>query len=137
MKAIQLKDRDRAADIREVQLSCLVHLAKADSVLKSIETRTITAIMEATGIDARKAVPALGQPGDPDVSALRELTPLAKQQFMKMLWLLALCDGTLHAAEEETIYRIGDMIGVERRSMTEIERYVATCFDRDGLLATA
>ena len=37
--------------------------------------------------------------------------------------------------EERLIYQIGDMIGINRRTLVGTQRFVAVCLDRDGQLA--
>lgn len=131
------QDRTDAAAIHAAKLACLLRLAKADSVLKQVETHTIAAIMEATGAEAGDNALDLDRSPQHDITALRDMPPDLKQQFMKLLWLVALCDGDLHSEEERLIYQIGDMIGVDRRALAETQRFVSLCLDRDGQFSGA
>lgn len=129
------QDKSNSAAVHAAQLACLVHLAKADSVVKQVESHTIAAIMAASGADADPQALQMAEMPHHDISALRDLAPGVKQKFLKMLWLLALCDGDLHAEEEQLIYQVGDMLEVDRRTLAETQRFVALCLDRDGMLA--
>ena len=112
-----------------------MRLATADYVLKRVESQTISAIMQATGASSIDDTPNTANAPLQDITALCALSPTMKQQFMKLLWLLALCDGDLHTEEERLIYQIGDMIGIDRRTLVGTQRFVAVCLDRDGQLA--
>lgn len=125
------RDTYQGAAVRAAQLACFVHLAKADSMVKHVETDTIEAIMAATGPAAERVTCEPRSPSH-DITPLRDLDPGLKQQFMKLLWLLALCDGDLHAEEERLIYQIGDMIDVDRRTLAATQRFVTACLDPDG-----
>ena len=129
------QERIDIAAIHAAQRACLMRLATADSVLKRVESRTISAIMQATGAVSVDDAPNTANAPLQDITALCDLPLAGKQQFMKLLWLLALCDGDLHTEEERLIYQIGDLIGIDRRTLVGTQRFVAVCLDRDGLLA--
>lgn len=129
------QERIDIAAVHAAQKACLMRLATADSVLKRVESHTISAIMQATGAASIDDTPNTANAPLQDITALCALPPVLKQQFMKLLWLLALCDGDLHTEEERLIYQIGDMIGIDRRTLVGTQRFVAVCLDRDGQLA--
>lgn len=106
----------------EAQKVLLATVAKADGRIRDAEVQTAIAMAkEAPGLprETKKSVMAqMRYLERADInSALQKLksVPLKQRvQTVKLLWVMALCDGELHPQEEVVIFDLADRLGVDR-----------------------
>ena len=115
-------------DIDEtVRTEFLWRLAGADNVLRPVEIETILSLMgrrsEKTD-DVLIATTIEDALADEDLPVLQLLHSDEKKEFARLLWLVAVCDNELHPAEEKLIYRVCDLIGIDRRTQSKIQAKV-------------
>ena len=55
----------------------------------------------------------------------RHLDEDARKDFIAMMWEIVYADGELHEIEDNTIWRIAELIGVEGRDRIEAKRKAA------------
>jgi len=110
----------------EAHETLLTRLAQADGILRPIEVDTIGAILkrlskvqpfEKPNADKSSARQSLSSE---TVGALAELSarPLReRERVIQLLWVVAFCDGELHAREEALVYQFADALNVPRATV--------------------
>lgn len=137
--------RDEASagrdDPRVAAAALLHHVMDADGVRQDVEWDRIKAILE-TSYDVHGAkLDALAKAGEAaDQEAIdlyafttvlnRHLDEAGKVAFVRMLWEVVYADGVLHELEDNTIWRIAELIGVDRRDRVLARRDVAALAPR-------
>ena len=56
---------------------------------------------------------------------MRHLDEAQRVRFVRMLWDVAYADGTVHELEDNTLWRIADLLGVDRRERVATRRQAA------------
>lgn len=107
----------------------LTRIVHADGVVKRVELKTVLALL-GYSIDERNAETAAlmsqierGQLKG-NMTSLLTLSQLPmdrKLNFVRMMWLAALCDGDLHAREEAMIFNIATALEVSRNDVIKLK----------------
>jgi uncharacterized tellurite resistance protein B-like protein len=132
-------DRD---DHRVAAAALLVHAVNADGVRSDSEMAELEVLLkERFSLDDRE-VAALIEAADErnretlDLGAFtgivrRSYTPDGRARIVEMMWEIVFADGTLHEFEDNLVWRVADMIGVERDTRRAIRARVAAARDID------
>lgn len=113
-------------DPRVAAAALLYHVAAADGIVTPAElSRLKTSVAEEFGLDARAAQELLeaGQRADLDAVDLYRFTSVLKGhldeakrvRFVELLWGMTYADGTVHELEDNTIWRVAELLGVSTR----------------------
>lgn len=111
----------------EAQKVLLASVAKADGRIRDAEVRTAIAMAkEAPGLPRETPKTVLAQMRyleradiDAALQKLKTLPLKQREQTVKLLWVMALCDGELHPKEEVLIYNLADKLGVDRATVAK------------------
>jgi len=115
-----------ADDPRVAAAALLYHVMDADGVRQDAEWERMKQILaEAYGLsgDALDKLVAAGEEADDaavDLYAFtsvlkRHLDEQARIDFVGLMWEVVFADGELHELEDHTVWRIAELIGVDRR----------------------
>ena len=115
-----------ADDPRVAAAALMYHVMDADGVRQDTEWERMKEILaEAYGLsgDALDKLVAAGEEADDaavDLYAFtsvlkRHLDEQARIEFVGLMWQIVFADGELHELEDHTVWRIAELIGVERR----------------------
>lgn len=119
--------RDNLADDPRVAAAALmIHVMDADGVRRSGETTALRhALSETYGIsgDDLDALLAAGEKADQEAVDLyaftsvlkRHLDEQARVEFVGVMWDVVYADGELHELEDNIVWRVAELIGVDRR----------------------
>ncbi|MCX7303449.1 MAG: TerB family tellurite resistance protein [Hyphomicrobiales bacterium] len=122
-------DRDKAPgadDPRVAAAALMYHVMDADGVRQDAEWERMKAILaEAYGLsgEALDDLVIAGGAADEDAVDLYTFTSLLKRhldaaqriEFVGLMWEIAFADGELHELEDNTLWRIAELLGVDRR----------------------
>ncbi len=112
--------------------SVMGHIAKADGQVSNAEISNAEAIMTHMQLDPRqrKAAIELFNQGKSDQFVLQDVLAQFRQEchrrvnliqmFLEIQISTALADNSLHPAEREMLYRIGEMLGLARQQMEHL-----------------
>jgi uncharacterized tellurite resistance protein B-like protein len=129
-------------DHRVAAAALLVHAVNADGVRTDSEMAELEVLLkERFSLDDRE-VAALIEAADQrnretlDLGAFtgivrRSYTPEGRARIVEMMWEIVFADGTLHEFEDNLVWRVADMIGVERDTRRAIRARVAAARDID------
>jgi uncharacterized tellurite resistance protein B-like protein len=129
-------------DHRVAAAALLVHAVNADGVRTDSEMAELEVLLkERFALDDRE-VAALIEAADQrnretlDLGAFtgivrRSYTPEGRARIVEMMWEIVFADGTLHEFEDNLVWRVADMIGVERDTRRAIRARVAAARDID------
>ena len=123
-------------DYRLAAVALLVHLANVDGQTDLAERRRLkTIIKERFGLDAKaaSALIAKGEQSDREAVDFYHFTSVLKraldddgrQRVVEMLWDIAFADGVVDEFEENTIWRIAELLGVSTRDRVLARQRVA------------
>jgi uncharacterized tellurite resistance protein B-like protein len=123
-------------DYRLAAVALLVHVANADGRVDLAERRKLqTIIKERFGLDAPAAakLTALAEQSDREAVDFYHFTSVLKRalddggrlKIVEMLWDIAFADGAVHELEENTIWRIAELLGVSTRDRVLLRQKVA------------
>ncbi|CAN0571857.1 unnamed protein product [Laminaria digitata] len=124
------------SDLRVAAAALLFHLMDADGERRIEESSQITdALKKAYGLDGDELekVLAAGEEADRDAVDLyaftsvinRELDEEAKLEFVEIMWEIVLADHELHELEDNTVWRVAELIGVSNRDRINLRSKVA------------
>lgn len=131
------RDRRRREDDPRVAASALLyHVMNADGVRQDAEWERFKAILSETySIDGEEleALAKAGQQADDEAIDLyaftsvlkRHLDIAARKAFIGLMWEIVYADGELHELEDNTVWRVAELIGVERQDRVEARRRAA------------
>lgn len=113
-------------DPRVAAAALLVHVMNADGVRQDVEWERIkAAIGEAYSVSGKvlDEIARAGEAADNEAVDLyaftsvlnRHLDEQARVSFVRLMWEVVFADGELHELEDNTIWRVAELIGVDRR----------------------
>jgi uncharacterized tellurite resistance protein B-like protein len=123
-------------DYRLAAVALLIHVANVDGETDLAERRRLkTIIAERFGLDAKAAseLIAVGEQSDREAVDCYHFTRVLKrtlddegrQKIVEMLWDIAFADGLVDEFEENTIWRIAELLGVSTRDRVLLRQRVA------------
>lgn len=126
-------DRD---DPRVAASALLYHIIDADGVRQDAEWERFKALLhESYGVtgDELEDLAQAGASADGEAIDLyaftsvlkRDLDMEARKAFIGLMWELVYADGELHELEDNVVWRVAELIGVERRDRVEARRAAA------------
>ena len=130
-------------DYRLAAVALLIHVANVDGETDLAERRRLkTIIAERFGLDANGAseLITMGEQSDRKAVDLYHFTSVLKraldddgcQKIVEMLWDIAFADGPVDELEENTIWRIAELLGVSTRDRVLLRQRVAGQTPRDA-----
>jgi uncharacterized tellurite resistance protein B-like protein len=125
-----------ADDPRIAAAALLHHAMNADGVRQDVEWERFKAVLaESYSIKGSEleALAAAGERADNEAIDLyaftsvlkRHLDADARKAFIGLMWEIVYADGELHELEDNTVWRVAELIGVERRDRVEARRKAA------------
>ena len=125
-----------ADDPRIAAAALMYHVMDADGVRQDAEwERLKQALTETFGVTgaALDELIAAGSAADEEAIDLyaftsvlkRHLDAEARKAFIGLMWEIVYADGELHELEDNTVWRVAELIGVERRDRIEARRKAA------------
>ena len=113
-------------DARVAAAALMYHVMDADGVRHDAEwERMKEALAEAYGLTGEALDRLVAAGGEADGAAVdlysftsvlkRHLDAEARIEFIGLLWEVVFADGELHELEDHTLWRIAELIGVDRR----------------------
>ena len=123
-------------DPRVAASALLYHVMDADGVRQDVEWEKFKAVLaESYSIsgDELEALVAAGERADNESIDLHAFTSVlkrhldadARKAFIGLMWEIVYADGELHELEDNTVWRVAELIGVERRERIEARRMAA------------
>ncbi len=123
-------------DYRLAAVALLVHIANVDGNTDLAERRRLLAIIEERfGLDPKAAAELIATAEQSDREAVdfyhftsvlkRALDDDGRQKIVEMLWDIAYADGVADEFEENTIWRIAELLGVSTRDRVLLRQRVA------------
>jgi uncharacterized tellurite resistance protein B-like protein len=120
----------------------LVHVAAVDGITALAERRRLQTIIEKRfGLDPEAAaeLTTMAEQSDREAVDFYQFTSVLKraldddgrQRIVEMLWEIAFADGVVHEFEENTIWRIAELLGVSARDRVMLRQKVARQTPRD------
>jgi uncharacterized tellurite resistance protein B-like protein len=117
-------------------VALLAHVANVDGKVDLAERRELqTIIKERFGLDttATAELTALVEQSDREAVDFYHFTSVLKRalddgerlKIVEMLWDIAFADGAVHELEENTIWRIAELLGVSTRDRVKLRQKVA------------
>jgi uncharacterized tellurite resistance protein B-like protein len=124
-------------DYRLAAVALLVHIANVDGNTDLAERRRLkTIIGERFGLDTEAAAELIAAAEESDREAVdfyrftsilkHALDDDGRQKVVEMLWDIAYADGTADEFEENTIWRIAELLGVSTRDRVLLRQRVAS-----------
>lgn len=116
----------RDDDPRVAAAALMYHVMNADGVRHDAEWERIKELLaqayEVTGAELDRLV-AAGEAADQEAVDLYTFTSVLKRhldadarvEFIRVMWEVVFADGKLHELEEHTLWRVAELIGVDRR----------------------
>lgn len=131
-----LAQRFDEEDYRLAAVALLVHIANVDGITDLAEQRRLkTIIGERFGLDTKETAELITTAEQSDRKAVdfyrftsvlkRALDDDGRQKIVEMLWDIAYADGTADEFEENTIWRIAELLGVSTRDRVLLRQRVA------------
>lgn len=122
-------------DPRVAAAALLFHVMDADGVREENErTRLKAALTEAYGLQGAelRAVMKAGEEADRESVDLYAFTSVLKRhldaegraEFIRLMWQVVLSDGEIHEVEDNLIWRVAELIGVDNRERILLRRSV-------------
>jgi uncharacterized tellurite resistance protein B-like protein len=119
-------ERPRTDDPRVAAAALMYHVMDADGVRQDVEWERMKELLTqsygVTGEELDKLVAAGGEADDDAVDLYtftsvlkRHLDAEARVEFIGIMWEIVFADGELHELEDHTLWRIAELIGVDRR----------------------
>ena len=130
-------------DYHLAAVALLVHVANVDGETGLAERRRLKTIVEERfGLDAKATseLIALAEQSDREAVDFYHFTSVLKrtldddgrQRIVEMLWNIAFADGVVDDFEENTIWRIAELLGVSTRDRVLLRQRVAGQTPRDA-----
>ncbi|MDX8441736.1 TerB family tellurite resistance protein [Mesorhizobium australafricanum] len=128
--------RPSADDPRVAASALLYHVMNADGVRQDVEWERFKQILAETYSVSGEELDALAAAGERaeneaiDLYAFtsvlkRDLDAEARKAFIGLMWEIVYADGELDELEDNTVWRVAELIGVERRDRIEARRKAA------------
>lgn len=126
----------KADDPRIAAAALMFHVMDADGVRHATEherlEQTLRDAYSLTDIELAEVVKA-GETADREAIDLyaftsvlkRNLEAPARSEFIRLLWEIAYADGERHELEDNIVWRVAELIGVERAERVALRRSVA------------
>ena len=125
-----------ADDPRVAASALLYHVMNADGVRQDVEWERFKQVLsESYSISGAEldALAAAGERADNEAIDLyaftsvlkRHLDAEARKAFIGLMWEIVYADGELHELEDNTVWRVAELIGVERQDRVEARRKAA------------
>jgi len=126
----------REDDPRVAAAALMYHVMDADGDRQDVEWERVKQLLSqsygVSGAELDRLVKA-GEQADNEAIDLyaftsvlkRSLDDQARRDFIGMMWEIVYADGELHEMEDNTIWRIAELIGVESRDRIEAKREAA------------
>jgi uncharacterized tellurite resistance protein B-like protein len=123
-------------DYRLAAAALLIHVANADGRIDLAERRKLQRIIkERFGLDAASAAKLIAAAEQSDREAVdfyhftsvlkRALNEVGRLKMVEKLWEIAFADGAVDELEENTIWRIAELLGVTGRDRVWLRQKVA------------
>lgn len=129
-------ERQRDDDPRVAAAALMYHVMDADGVRQDAEWDRMKALLseqyDISGAELSQLVRA-GQKADSEAIDLyaftsvlkRHLDEEARVHFIRLLWEVVYADGELHELEDNTLWRVAELLGVDRRDRVLARREAA------------
>jgi uncharacterized tellurite resistance protein B-like protein len=122
-------------DARVAAAALMVHVMDADGVRRDAEKDSLLeALSETFDIDGTglEELFRAGEEADREAIDLyaftsvlkRKLDEAARSQFVELLWQIVYADGERHELEDNLVWRVAELIGVDSRERIEARRRV-------------
>jgi uncharacterized tellurite resistance protein B-like protein len=122
-------------DPRVAAAALMFHVMDADGVRRDAEAERLREALAATyGVSGREleALVKAGEHADREAVDLHTFTSVlkrhldagARSEFIRIMWEIVYADGELHELEDNLVWRIAELIGVERRERIALRRQV-------------
>ena len=119
-------ERSRTDDPRVAAAALMYHVMDADGVRQDVEWERMKALLtESYGVTGEELDRLVAAGGEADEDAVdlytftsvlkRHLDAEARVEFIGIMWEIVFADGDLHELEDHTLWRIAELIGVDRR----------------------
>lgn len=113
-------------DPRVAAAALMYHVINADGVRQDVEWEQLKALLSqaygASGDELKSLLEAGERASDEAIDLYaftsvlnRHLDEAGRIEFIRLLWELCYADGELHELEDNTLWRVAELIGVERR----------------------
>ena len=123
-------------DLRVAASALLYHVMTADGVRQDAEWERFKAVLAETYAVSGAELEALAKAGEKadneaiDLYAFtsvlkRHLDAEARKAFIGLMWEIVYADGEVHELEDNIVWRVAELIGVESRDRIEARRRVA------------
>ena len=123
-------------DPRVAVAALLYHVMAVDGVRQDAEwERFKTLLAQTYGVHGAEldALARAGEEADNEAIDLHAFTSVlkrhldadARKAFIELMWEIVYSDGELHELEDNVVWRVAELIGVERRDRIEARRRVA------------
>ena len=123
-------------DYRVAAVALLVHIADADGVTDAAESRRLKALVkERFDLDAAEAAALIKAAEQSEREAVdfyqfthilkRHLDDEGRHKIIEMMWDMAFADGNVDEIEENTVWRIAELLGVSNRDRVLLRQKVA------------
>ena len=146
LSRLTASNSDEALDEHDFQAAAaalLVHVADVDGVITIAERDRLMAVLESRfGIDAAQAARLLreAQRSEQEAVDLFHFTSLVKRRLdaqgrsrlIEMMWEIAYADGVVHEFEDNVVWRVAELIGVDTRERVLLRQRVASSLGRPG-----
>lgn len=118
-------------DPRVAATALLLHVMDADGVRSENEHSLLhQALRKRFGLEgaALDTVLAAGEEAEREAVDLYAFTSVLKRQldeeqrarFIELMWLIVFADGEVHELEDNTVWRVAELMEVDRRTRTEL-----------------
>jgi uncharacterized tellurite resistance protein B-like protein len=123
-------------DSRLAATALLFHVMDADGVRHRQEVEQLSRLLRGTyRITAEElhALMAAGEQADREAVDFHAFTRVLerhldieqRREFIRIMWEIVYADGELHELEDSIVWRVAELIGVERRDRVELRRAAA------------
>lgn len=130
-------------DPRVAAAALMFHLADADGVREDSETDKLRELLsEAFGVDGKELLELVeaGERADRQSIDLYAFTSVLKRsfdfrercEFIEIMWEIAYADGERHELEENIVWRIAELIGVDTRDRVALRQRVESRLASSG-----
>ncbi len=137
------KRSDAIDEIRVAIAALMFHVMDADGVRREVERDRLSEVLAETFGVSGKELTGLARAGEEadresiDLYAFtriikREFDETKRAEFIEMLWEVVYADGERHELEDNVVWRIAELIGVERRERITLRQRVEARLNIDG-----
>jgi uncharacterized tellurite resistance protein B-like protein len=113
-------------DYRLAAVALFIHVANADGASDILEQQKLKSIIaERFGLNAWESAELIrkGEEGDREAVDFYQFTSILKRaldeegrlKIVELMWDMALADGQIHEFEENTIWRVAELLGIGTR----------------------